>query len=376
MSFAFLSIKLFSRKKSTVAAVLALTLLIATLASMYAIVNFIGSQTSALGGLARVGSRYLILSKDCPSLSGGYISPEIASALNGSIGLQSFYAQKIFCGNLQMAHGNFTVNVRGIENLAGFLKAQSVGVDGTAAKGACEANAGLLLSNVASLEKNVHVNVTVGDVSVVVQVVGIVRTQTQLDSELLVPIETANYLTGNSNLSFIEFTLKDNINRQDVVDHIERLLPPDVKVIKVQQTGLFLKQTTNETLSFLSVWSIAVYVLVAAASYVVSTRLAVESEYELAMLKAIGANPLKVSSVIFAYAMLVAFAGSVLGIAVGIVGTQVVSSVFRVWQNVQVTPFLEVAQVGQILVLSLAFSAFGCVYTAAKVARKVYGGCL
>ncbi|MCW4003049.1 MAG: FtsX-like permease family protein [Candidatus Bathyarchaeota archaeon] len=369
MSFVFLSFKLFFRKKSTAATVLALTLLVAIVASMYAVVNFIGSQTSAIGQLARVGNRYLVLSENRASLSDSCISRETEGALSFEI-VENFFAQKIFRAKLQTDLSNFTVTIRGVENLTAYLKTQSVSVNGTTAKNMDEANVGMLLANIASIGKNDYVTVSVGNVSLYIQIVGVTRAQTQLDSELIVPIETADYLTGNRVLSFIEFSFKENIDRQQALSQISGSLPTDGKVVKVQQTGLFLEQSTGETLNFLTVWSITVFVLVAAASYVVSTRLIVESGYELTMLRAIGAKRLKVSSVIFTYNVLAAVAGSVLGIALGIVGTQVVSSVLRVWQNIPVVPFLELAQFGQILALSLLFSALGCVYPTLRLCKE------
>ena len=290
-------------------------------------------------------------------------------AQSGGIG--SFYAQKILFGNVQTALGNYTVAILGVENLTAYLEAQSANVNGTMAKNVNEADIGELLAQTASLNKNDYANVTVGSANLTVKIVGVTKTQTQLDSELIVPIETADYLTNSSNLSFIEFTLKENANGQDAINHVAGLLPKDAEIIKVQQTAMFLQESTGETLNFLTVWSIIVYILVLAASYVISTRLIVESEYELAMLRAIGAKRRNLFSIIFTYTMLTAVAGSVLGIALGIVGTQIASSVLRlVWQNIQVTPFLELAQLEQILALTLLFSALGCIYPALKSMQR------
>lgn len=336
---------------------------------MNTIVNFIGLQTSAMGQLARAGDKYLVVSKNCTSLSSSHINQEIENALNYSA-VGSFYVQKIFYATLETPSCKCTVTMRGVGNLTAYLKVQSASVNGTTAKDIDEANAGVLLANLASLETNDYVTVTVGDVSLIVKIVGVTRSQTQLDSEFIVPMETADYLTGNRALSFIEFIFKEDVNSQQALNQISGSLPTDVKVVKVQQTGLFLEQTTGETLNFLTVWSISVFALVAVASYVVSTRLIVESEYELTMLRAVGAKRLKVSSVIFTYNMLVAVTGSVLGIALGIVGTQVVSSFLRVWQNTPVVPFLELTQFGQILALSLLFSALGCVYPTLRLYKE------
>ena len=54
-----------------------------------------------------------------------------------------------------------------------------------------------------------EVTLTVGDRRVDVKVVDIFKSQTQSDVEILVPIEAANRLAGNSNtISLIEFSSK------------------------------------------------------------------------------------------------------------------------------------------------------------------------
>ena len=68
---------------------------------------------------------------------------------------------------------------------------------------------------------------------------------------------------------------------------------------------------------------------------------------------------------------MLALVGAFLGLAFGVVGTQVSSAVLRwFWQGVQVEPFLEPFQVGQILILSVVFSAVGCVYPAFKGTQR------
>jgi ABC-type lipoprotein release transport system permease subunit len=203
------------------------------------------------------------------------------------------------------------------------------------------------------------------------KIVGVVRSQGQLDNEVLVSLETANTLASDGDVSFIEFSFKNGVDRQEALAGLSALLPVDVEVVKVQQTAAFLQQSNGEILNFLSVWSLTVYFVVAAASYVVSTRLAVESEYELVTLKAIGVKRRRVFALFFSYTVVLALVGAFLGLAFGVVGTQVSSTVLGwFWQGVQVEPFLEPFQVGQILALSVVFSVVGCVYPAFKGTQR------
>ena len=366
-----LSYKLLFRKNSTAAAILAIALLVAIVASMNAIVNFINSQTSAIGQLANVGDKYLVLSKNGVSLSDSQLDRETVNIIENATELNLVSPQKLLDGNLQTTSGKYAVTIRGVENVSTYLKSQLAYVNGTVAKNINEVNVGIILAKTASVSLQDNANVTVGNTRLEIKIVGIIRAQTQLDSELLVPIETANYLTSNSGLSFIEFSFKGKVNRQEALNRLTALLPEDVEVVKVQQTALFMQESISETLNFLAVWSTMVYFVVAAASYVVSTRLIVESEYELVTLKAIGAKRRHLFTIVFTYTIITALAGAFLGLSLGIAGTQMASTALRwVWQSVQVTPFLEPNQLGQILMLSLAFSALGCVYPAFKSTQR------
>lgn len=340
------------------------------MASMTAIVNFVNSQASAVGQLASVGGKYLILSKNSASLSDSVLSPETADLLNGS-DVKSCYPQKILTGKLQAASSDFEISIHGVKGIDAYLKAQGASLNGSVAKSPLEANMGVLLAQTCNITVQDKLEVTVGDLKQPLKIMGIVSTHTQLDSELVVPIETANALSQNNNVSFIEFILKDGVNRQDAINRLTQSLPPDAKVVKVQQTGQFMQQTVGETLNFLSAWSLTVYFVVAAASYVVSTRLIVDSEYELGMLGAIGAKRGWVFFWVFSFSVLVTLAGAVLGLAAGLAGTQIAAAGLRwLWQSASVITFLEPLQFGQILLFSAVFSAVGCLYPAYMGMRR------
>ncbi len=361
--------RLFFRKKGASTAILAIALLIAIISSMTAIVNFINSQTTTVGQLASVGNKYLLLNKNSASLSDSTLNPQTVESLNGA-SLKSCFAQKILLGSIRTGSGVFSVSVRGVDDVGAYLKAQGASLNGSAANTSLESNLGVLLARVCSVNQQDLITVTVGGVKLDLKVVGIVRTLTQLDSELIVPLETANTLAGNDDLSFVEFTFKGDVNRQNALTNLSAALPSDVGVVKVQQTRQLMQQSVGETLNFLSLWSITVYLVVAASSYVVATRLIVESDYELGMLRAIGAKRSRLFFWVFTFTVLVTLVGSILGLVAGLVGTQVASAGLRwIWQSVQVTPFLEGMQVGQILLFSIVSSAVGCLYPVYKSIR-------
>jgi ABC-type lipoprotein release transport system permease subunit len=187
-------------------------------------------------------------------------------------------------------------------------------------------------------------------------------------------MEAANMLAGNNvTVSFIEFSLKEGVDSREALGQIAQLLPENVKIVQAQQLKEFAQQMNMQTAAFLNVWSIAVYAVVAAASYIAAARLITESSYELAMLTAIGAKKRLAFTLILAYTITIALIGSILGIALGTAGTQTAATMLRwIMPSVDITPFLETEQALQMLLLTLASSVIGCIYPALKSARMRY----
>jgi len=112
----------------------------------------------------------------------------------------------VLIANLTTNFGNHSVLVRGIKDIGGFLKMRETCLNGMAAKDWMEADAGEILARVFSINLRDEVSLTVGERRIKVRVVGVFRSQTQCDAELIVPLETANTLAGdNATLSLIEF---------------------------------------------------------------------------------------------------------------------------------------------------------------------------
>jgi putative ABC transport system permease protein len=260
-----------------------------------------------------------------------------------------------------------------VEEVDGFLRLREAYVNGTAAKTEAEACVGEILARLASIKLGDEVGIAVGGRALKIKVVGIFRALTQADAELIVPMNAANdFIGGAGEVSLVEFAIK-SADVEDTLTKIEEVLPEDVQILRIQQLTEFVQDVNVQTLSFLNLWSSAVYVVVVAASYVVATRLIAEADYELAMLRTIGVKRRFVFKLVLTHTLIVAFFGSVLGLAVGLAGAQVVSTVVRwVWVHVEVMPFLAVEQVFLILLSAFASCLLGCIYPAFKSARRGY----
>ena len=368
-----LTLKMLFRRGRTAQSILAIALLVAILASTNAIVNHLCIQAEALGRLVNPGVTYVILSRDSTSVIDSQVRAELASII-GNLNYTGYvFPQKVLTANLTINGGKYTVRVRGVGDISGFLKARRAYLNGAVAKNWSEANAGELLARTLSINIGDKVCLTAGDRHIEVKVVGIFRSHMQSDIELLVPIEATNRLVGSrGNVSIIEFSLRGGVDRREAISKIMQLLPENVKLVQTQQLKEFLWQMNAQTLKFLNVWSMAVYAVVAAASYINATRLITESSYELSMLRAIGAKKRIVFVIILAYTATTAFLGSTLGISLGTAGAQIASTALRwIRPSVDITPFLKAEQALKILLLTLASSIIGCMYPAFRYANRM-----
>ncbi|NIM44509.1 MAG: FtsX-like permease family protein, partial [Nitrososphaeria archaeon] len=334
----------------------------------------INSETEAFGGLRSIGGTYLILSENSNSLADHNVDAKLAAQLNDIPDIKYTIPQKVFTATLTASSGNHTILIRSVENVTTFLRLRKAHMNGTTAKNETEANIGEILAKSISINKEDEANLTIGNNHLKVEVVGIVRTLTQTDTELIVPIETVNHLTrDNGKVSLIEFAFKENINGEEALTRITALLPEDVKVVKVQQPQGFMQDMNRQTLSFLNLWSLAVYGVVAAASYVISTGLITESKYELTMLKSLGAKKRLLFKLVLTYTATATLLGCILGLALGIAGTQTASTLLGwIRTSFEANPFLEPNQVLQTLLLTFTASILGCLIPAFRSMSKSY----
>jgi len=372
---AFLVLKTLFRKEGTASAILAVALLVAILASMSSIVNHINFQTEALGKVPTIGEAYFILSNSSTSITDSQVDTKLASLLDDVADVKYVLPQKIFIATLATKSSKHTTLVRGVEDIQTFLNVRNSYVKGAVANASeMQADVGEVLARLASVHVGDEVSVTVGGRFFKVKVVGIVKTLTQSDTELIIPMKTANHLSGeDGKVSFIEFALKDLNPGDETISRITELLPANTKIVKVQQLKNFMQDVNSQTLSFLGLWSSMVYIVVTAASYVLATRLIAESSYDLAMLRALGAKKKLVFKLVITYTATIAPLASTLGLAIGIGGTQVASTIFRwIWPSIEINPFLEPGQALQILLLTIASSVLGCIYPAFRSALKAH----
>lgn len=361
-----MSQRMLFRRRGVGSAILAIGFIVAIEASMISTLNHVNAQSEALAGLVQIGETYIIIGRGSMSITDSRIDAELASCLREAAEVEQIFLQKVLAVNLKADSADQTAKLTAVEKVEGFLRFRGADINGGFAENWTEANIGEILARTASIALNQTITISSGEGTTQSRVAGIFRTRSGLDAEIVVPMDALNGLfKDDRKISVIEFTLKEGFERGEGLDHIDESLPESVEILKVQRPDVFMQRVNLQTLTFLNVWSLVVYAVVAAASYIITMRLTAESAYELAMLRALGARKRQVLTLIMGYTAAIAFLGSILGIALGVAGTQIASTILRWLQpTVEIAPFLKAEQASKTILLTLVSSILGCAYPA------------
>ena len=366
----FLVYRALFRKKGLAKSIIAIALLVAILISAESIINHIKSEAQALGDLTLIGNNYLIINKDTTSIT-DKIDSDIINILLNRTDIKNIIPQNLIATTINTNSGNQTIILRRVEDIGKLLKLRSAYINGTVAKSGLEANIGVILARAVSISIGDQLKTNIDNKEYKVIISGIVTTHTQLDTELIVPIEAYNQ-QKNGDITLIEFTVQNDVDREEAISHITNSIPPEVKIVKVQQPEKYVYSLYEQTLTFLNIWSVAVYTAMIGTSYIVATALIRESNYELAMLRALGAEKRVFFTLVVTYTVTTAFLGSILGVVLGVTGPQAASTIFSWIRNIEISPFLETHQAIQTVMLAIASSTLGCIYPAFKFSNQVY----
>jgi ABC-type lipoprotein release transport system permease subunit len=368
-----LAFKMLFLKKGTASAIFSIALLIALLTSVNCLVNNINAQTTALTQLASVGETYVLTSEGSSSLSNSQINTSILTQIKNNTDIKYATSQQLFMATLTLDNQTHSITVHGVDDVQAYLKKNGANINGTYSKTDSQANVGIILANQAFINKNNNITLTVNGQSTQLKIVGITTTQSQSDTQLIIPLTTLQNLTQqNTTISYIEFSIKDTSKANQTISNLTQTLPSTIKITGTQQIVAFASDINTQTVTFINVWSIAIYIVVMAASYITCSRLINEAEYYLYTLRTLGAKKTSTLNLILIFVLVIALVGSILGLSVGVVGTQLASTAVRwVFGNTQLAPFIEVNQTLQILGLSLAAATIGAIYPAVKGSQIV-----
>ncbi|MEM2302433.1 MAG: FtsX-like permease family protein [Sulfolobales archaeon] len=360
---------MFLRKSGSALAIMALALLVAVAVSMTSVANYVGSQPGVLAGSVRVGGSYLILGRGADGLIDSRVDSGLVGLFSGVKGVSYVFPQRVFESSLHTGSGDLGVRVRAVDRLGDYLRHYGASVRGSPAKGVYEACVGEVLARIAGVDVNSTLRLSLDGRDTSFTVSCVYRSRSALDSEILVPLTMAR----GSELSIIEFVIDRGASEAEVLGYLGKTLPSSVRIVKVQQLDVFLSDMNSQTMGLLGFWSSMVYASVFVASYVITTRLVLESSYELSVLRALGAGRRYILASLLVYIVIVAIAGSALGIAIGVVGAQVISTTLRWAQlGIELAPFLKPEQAAWISMLTILSSILGSLYPALRFIHERY----
>ena len=360
-------LRMLLRKSGTAHALLSIALLTAIITSMTSIINYLIFQTESLGNLVNTGGTYIILNRNSTTISDSCLNANLLEKLSDIDGIEYLLPQRLLPANLTTRLSTNLIYVRGV-NAEIFLKLRHASLNGTIAKDSTEANVGEIIANIFSIKVGDEIDLAFKRFHIKVKVVGIFRSRTQSDTEIIIPMETINTLTKENNtFSLIELTLRNEVNIQETLNQISQALSGDVKILQAQQPKEFIQQVNMQTLTFLNTLSTIVYIVVAIASYIIATKTTIEASYEFTMLRVLGAGRKHLFTLIILYVATIALLGSAFGIALGTVTAQAASTLLR-WLRpaVNVMPFTEVDQATRILLSTLTSSIIGSLHPSLK----------
>lgn len=367
-----LTFKVLFQKKGTASAILAIALLIALLTSINCLVNNISAQTTAIAQLSTASQTYIVTSKDATAISDSKINHQIIDQIKANSETKYANAQQHIKASISTTTQTYMVQVNGVDDIKTYLQNKHAYINGSASQKPNQANAGTILATIAGLNRNDNITLTVGDKTTQLTITGITRANQQLDNQLIIPLTTLQELTLNSQISIIEFTLKNPTKAQSVISNLTNTLPQNTKIVGTQPAAQFVSDINTQTVNFINVWSVAVYAVVLAAAYVTASRVVHEAESDLYTLRSLGVKKQTATNLVLAVTLTIALIGSIVGVSLGIVGTQAAASAVRwLMGNAQLAPFMEIQQALNTIFIAVSASLIGAAYPALKAVKTL-----
>jgi len=347
------TLKVFLLKRGFLKQAFALALIVASLASAYSLANFVNLQAESLGSYVPSAGEYILFNGSTPSES--LFNASLAELVRDA-GVSRLSLQRLFKVNVSASSCTFEARVRAVDDVGSLLGGCLV--SGSHASGPMEVEAGELLAGSVGLKAGENVSLILQDGRALnVKVSGVFRSNSQLDSELVSSLSLSEEVFGDSRLSLIQLYSED-------ASKLVKLLPEGFRLARVQASREFVEGLSLQTSTFLHLWSAVACALIAAASYTISSRIIVESEYEVGLLKALGAGGRLIHSTVFLTLLFTALSASILGVSLGLVVAQAASwALSFTFPGMPLQPFLEPLQALSITLLTVSSSAASYMFT-------------
>ena len=143
--------KMLLRKGVAAQSILAIAFLVAIIASTNSIINYLSLQSETIAGLVNPRGTYLILSSNPTATTDSRLPADLTAKISNLSHIKNVLPQRMLTVHLTTNSSSHAVQVRGVGDVGGFLKARRAYLNGTAAKNWSEANAGEILARAFSI---------------------------------------------------------------------------------------------------------------------------------------------------------------------------------------------------------------------------------
>lgn len=343
--------RIFLFKRGALETVFTIALIVAVLASLGAFVNQITARTRELKEFGNPSGGAVVFGENFEESSA--FLQEIRASFEPRI------SENLISASLPLDGEERGITVRAVD-IRDFIKTRGGQLEGEIARENHEADVGEFLAEMADVEVGENIEVEVSGEEVELLIVGTVRTHGQSDVGLLVPRGSVLNEPGRVRMTVFEGAWEENADRINPPGGAGGNGQSRTKIIGTARVGRFIEETNTQILSFLTVWSLVISVIVAAVAGVGTSRLVDESREELRTLSEVGASRTKLLGLVLSSVAAIALSGSLIGISLGLAGSQTISKILG-WmgEGIGLAPHLGVGPLLKILGLATVSSVLG-----------------
>jgi len=356
-----LLMRAFMRKPEFKLVVIVVSLLSALLSSAWSMSNMIYGEVKFVASVSGC-ERYLVVNSSSPHSA---LSSALLNYVEELPSVKELYPQ---C-ELEVAAergGLYTTTLRIVEDLEGFIgflcpKALKLG--GLEGGGVV---VGCILAEALNISPGDTLTLLIDGGLVRLPVTGVVKCYQQVDAEVLMEFEVARDIGLNLSVTSILLEADKSFNPSLVEESFR-----GVDVLRMRDVDAFLSSVSGQLTSIVDLWSLAIYVFLALAAYVVAIKLTSSLRYEVELLRSMGARGPRLVAVALTCFFTASLASSAFGVSLGLVSSQsAVTFMQWVGRSFAAHPHLGVLQALQVVAYSSASFTLGCVAPVVAALRR------
>jgi hypothetical protein len=362
-----LALKTLIRSNVARSAIAAFIILSAILSAATAITNYISAETTELSNKI-IGSNVLNIACGDPEECS-----KIKEELKKTEGIKALLEATLQIAKLKI--GNKEISVTAIHtNITKYSDVAIRRLNGNLPGEPNEALIGETLARILNLSIGTKLILEIGNELRTVEIAGIYKASLTDDVAIVLPLDSGK---GQFNI-FSTYLIRVYFINYDYLNKALNELRSFKAMFSNEglNAGEFIEETNNDVKNLVNFWYLIALAVVIASSYIIALKLSLEFRETTLKLYELGSDTLRNFVFLAALVILASFLGSVIGTSLGLVGTQIVSTVLS-WfvAGAQANPFLNVVDYLRIVLSVTAASIVGgippSVFYAMRVGRGV-----